>query len=186
MRKVKIVIALAVLIAVIYFILIYTGQMTGTVVDAETGKPIDGAVVLIEWTMTKGFGLTYTISYKVKEKVTDKNGQFTVYGVLNPFANEPDLTIYKKRYVAWSSRWIFPDWRNRSNFKWGDQVFELKQFKDTYSYVDHDGFIGRSINDTIGWKDKKVFMKTYCDAEESLIIRERSERDKKRHDGLSK
>ena len=30
------------------------GTITGIVVDAETGKPIEGAVILVEWTKAKG------------------------------------------------------------------------------------------------------------------------------------
>ena len=30
------------------------GEITGIVVDAETGQPIEGAVILVEWIKTKG------------------------------------------------------------------------------------------------------------------------------------
>lgn len=156
--------------------------MSGRVLDAETHQPIEGAVVLVEWTKTIGFGLTYTESYKVAETLSDKDGTFILPGCYSAFVNAPDVTVYKKGYVAWSSRWIFPSNENRKDFWWGNGcMFRLEKFKDTYSYVDHDGFISRSINDTIGWEEKKLIMKTYYDSEESLIIRERSERDKTRH-----
>jgi hypothetical protein len=49
--------------------------MTGTVQDAETGAPIEGAVVFVEWTKTKGLpGLTSTKVYKIVEVETDKDG----------------------------------------------------------------------------------------------------------------
>ncbi|MBI5748930.1 MAG: hypothetical protein HZA00_07370, partial [Nitrospinae bacterium] len=60
-------------------------EITGTIVDAETGEPIEGAVVLVEWTKTKGLGLTYTQSYQVVEVITDKDGKATVSGVFSPF-----------------------------------------------------------------------------------------------------
>ena len=35
-------------------------QINGTVVDAETGQPVGGAVVLAEWTVTRGLpGMSY-------------------------------------------------------------------------------------------------------------------------------
>jgi len=50
-------------------------EMTGTVQDAETGAPIEGAVVFVEWTKTKGLpGLTSTKVYKIVEVETDKDG----------------------------------------------------------------------------------------------------------------
>lgn len=121
----------------------YASDITGTVVDAETGKPIEGAVVLAEWTKTKGLGLTSTESYKVVEVVTDKDGKFAVSGVSTPFVNPPHLTIYKKGYVAWNNEFIFPDYKKRTDFKWqSGHVFRLEQFKENiYSHKEHVMFI---------------------------------------------
>jgi hypothetical protein len=123
MRKLKIAAIVITLASAFYFFLSFIGRMTGTVVDAETGKPIEGAVVLVEWTMTKGLGLTHTTSYKVTEMVTDNDGRFTVYTVPNPLVNAPDITVYKKGYVAWSSRWIFPNYDKRSDYSWRTGYF---------------------------------------------------------------
>ena len=71
--------------------------VNGRVIDAETNQPIEGAVVLVEWTKTKGFGFTYTESYKVAETTSDKDGKFELPGCYSAFVNEPDLTVYKKR-----------------------------------------------------------------------------------------
>lgn len=162
------------------------GDITGTVVDVETGKPVEGAVVLVEWTMTKGLGLTYTKSYKVVEALSDKEGKFSVEGVSNPLVNPPDLTIYKKGYVVWNNLKIFPDYKKREDFKWqSGYVFKLERFKPEYSYIEHQMFITGAINSTIGWEKKKVFLKAYYEAEEGNVIRERSERDKKRKGGIT-
>jgi hypothetical protein len=45
------------------------GPYRGKVVDLETGEPIEGAVVVAEWTLTHRF-------CDAKETVTDKNGEF--------------------------------------------------------------------------------------------------------------
>jgi hypothetical protein len=138
------------------------GSMTGIVVDAETGKPIEGAVVLVEWTKTSGLGLKSTSSYKVVEVLTDKEGRFSVSGVFNPFVDEPDLTIYKKGYVAWNNQIIFPDYRNREGFEWKDgYVFELEKFKASYSYNDHVSFISSVADPSRASKKKITFKKHY-------------------------
>jgi hypothetical protein len=186
MKKKLAILSVVVLLIIVFLMLRPSSYppMTGTVVDAVTRQPIEGAVVLVEWTKTHGIGEHWTESFKVEEAVTDKDGKFTVAGLDTRSVNSPDVTVYKKEYVAWSNRWLFPSYENRPDFRWGKgYVFKLEKFKDTYSYVDHDGFISRSINDTIGWESKKLFMKIYYDSEESLIIRERSARDKKRHGG---
>jgi hypothetical protein len=158
--------------------------ISGTVIDAETKQPIEGAVILVEWTKTKGVGLTYTESYKVAETVTDKDGNFELPGCYSPFVNAPDVTVYKKGYVAWSSRNIFPGYEKRTDFKWGSgYVFKMEHFKDTYSYTDHQSFISRAINDTIGWESKKTFIRVYDEAERDKIIKEQNKKDMERMRG---
>lgn len=129
-----------------------TSEISGTVVDAETGKPIEGAVVLVEWTKTKGFGLTYTESYKVIEVLTDKEGKFAIQGV-SAFFVTPYLTIYKKGYVAWNNEIVFPGYKKRTDFEWGKTtIFKLELFKPEYSYDKHTSFISSAIRSTIGKK----------------------------------
>jgi len=133
--------------------------ISGRVIDAETNQPIEGAVVLVEWTKTIGYGLTYTESYKVAEALSGKDGQLELPGCNSAFVNAPDVTVYKKGYVAWSSRWMFPGYRNRTDFRWGDYVFKLDRFKEGYSYIDHTSFIHSSIN--LGFGDKKLIAESY-------------------------
>jgi hypothetical protein len=135
--------------------------ISGTVVDADTNAPIEGAVVLVEWTKTHGIGNYSTESYKVAETVTDKDGKFTLPGCYSPFVNEPNVTIYKKGYVAWSSRWIFPDRRNRTDYKWRNEyTFRLAHFDNAYSYDEHTVFISLSINSPLG-SNKDLMKKAY-------------------------
>jgi len=161
----------------------YAG-ITGHVIDAETQQPIEGAIVLVEWTKKHGFGDAWTESYKVVEALSDKEGNVKIAGCYSPFVEPPDVTVYRKGYVAWSSRWIFPDRRNRTDFRWGKgYVFNLEKFKDTYSYADHDGFISLSISDTIGWEGKIKFIRIYEEAERDKVIIEQNKKDMERMRG---
>lgn len=136
-------------------------SMSGTVVDTETGKPIEGTVVLVNWTMTKGVpGLTYGEDYKTVEAITDKEGKFRVFGVLNPFVNPPTIVVYKKGYVAWRNDFIFPDYKKRENFQWTkNYVFKLEHFK-RYSHSRHISFLSMSglslsstkLEQTLSWE----------------------------------
>lgn len=135
--------------------------ISGTVVDAETGKPIESAVVLVEWTRKTGIGDKHTSSVKVVEKITDKEGKFSVSGTLNLFVDLPDITVYKKGYVAWSSRTIFPDDRNRTDFEWGvEYTFKLERFKPEYSYIEHTSFIHSATNSSLD-REKILMEKAY-------------------------
>jgi hypothetical protein len=153
------------------------GEMTGIAVDAETGQPIEGAVILVEWTKTKGVpGLSYTESYKVVEAVTDKEGKASIDGVVGPFVSVPRVTVYKRGYVAWNNEFIFPDWTKRTAFKWeNNYVFKLEKFKPEYSYDKHTTFIHGSILDNIAFEKKKVMFNAYR-WEELKALEERSQR----------
>jgi len=149
--------------------------ITGTVVDAETGKPIEGAVVLVEWTIKKGIGDKHTESVKVAEVLTDKDGKFDLPGCYRPFVESPDLTIYKRGYVAWSSRWIFPDMQNRIDFHWGGNIIKLNQFNEKYSYASHVNFISLSINESLNSELKSAIEKAYG-WESKMANKEREQR----------
>jgi hypothetical protein len=153
---------------------------SGTVVDADTNAPIEGAVVMVEWTRTHGIGNYSTESYKVAVTQTDKDGKFTLPGCYRPFVYEPDVTIYKKGYVAWSSWWIFPDRRNRSDFKWGGNVFKLDVFKKEYSHDDHTSFISSSIHSSLSnnYELKKPIFRA-IEWEETLAFQERMRKNKR-------
>jgi len=139
-------------------------EITGIVVDAETGEPIEGAVVLVEWTVEKGFpGLRYHESYKVIEVVSDKDGKVRIEdGVFNPTVEPPYVTVYKKGYVAWNNKFIFPDYRKRKNFEWKDgYIFKLEKFKDEYTHNAHSSFISMAIGSDQSGQKERMFKATY-------------------------
>lgn len=156
-------------------------SLSGIVVDAETAQPIEGAIVLIEWIRETGIGDKHTSSVKVIENVTGTDGRFRVRGMFTPIGNPPDITIYKKGYVAWSSRIIFPDQRERTDFKWGrrNYIFRLERFKPHYSYNEHTSFIRGAISDSLG-SEKHLFEEAYrWEGKEALREREELRRQGK-------
>lgn len=140
----------------------YYPGITGTVVDAETGKPIEGAVVLVEWTKRVGLGDYHTESVKVVEVITDKDGKFKISGLINPFVDPPDMTVYKKGYTAWNNKFIFPGNERRDDFKWQDGVnTRMSKFKSTYFHSQHVRFIRTVSKDSLESNKKKMFLAAY-------------------------
>jgi len=151
-------------LAPIIAILITTGcylPISGRVIDAETNKPIEGAVVLVEWTKTIGFGLTRTESYKVAEAISDKDGEIRLSGCYSPVVNKPHVTVYKKGYVAWNDESIFPALTQRVDFTWGSYVFRLEKFRPEYSYDKHVSFIWSSIREYQNYDAKKIIINAF-------------------------
>jgi len=165
------------LVALLSIILGCYFGITGKVIDAETNQPIEGAVVLVEWTKTKGYGLTYTESYKVTETLSDKDGKFDLPGCYSPFLNEPDVTIYKKGYVAWNNKYIFPSYKKRENFQWGSgYTFKMDKFKKTYSFINHQSFIDVAASLSTELTKKEKIIKAYEDWEAKEVIQERNKK----------
>ena len=80
---------------------------TATIVDDETGEPIEGAIVLAQWVKYKATLFEGGIPYaaKAKETVSGKEGKIYIsgYWTWNPFACERHLTVYKPGYALWNS-----------------------------------------------------------------------------------
>ena len=139
-------------------------EMTGTVVDAETGQPIEGAVVLVEWTVTKGLpGMRSTERYKVVEGMSNRSGKIILELISDLFVNQPRVTIYKKGYVAWNSDYTFPDWKKRDHFQWVDGItIRLEPFEAGYTRSDHVYFLhnvthwGKKMNEAFRWEELEL------------------------------
>ena len=80
----------------------YDGPYRGKVIDAETGKPIEGVVVLGVWykeISTAGGGVSSY--YDAKETVTDKDGEFEIEGVkrkIFTYIGQMNVLIFKAGY----------------------------------------------------------------------------------------
>lgn len=87
----------------------YDGPYEGRVIDADTGQPIEGVVVLGDWSrehISPG-GATHTF-YDAKETITDKNGEFYIEGMgLEILSNVTpmDVLIFKAGYEYLGSPW---------------------------------------------------------------------------------
>lgn len=117
-------------------------MIRGTVLDAETGKPIEKAAVHISWWKSGSGppGLAGDVQVEVAEDLSGSEGLFEVpkYSTL---LKEYGMAIYKKGYVCWSSEKIFPTWEERKDFKLKDgMVIKLERFKEEYSREDHARF----------------------------------------------
>lgn len=139
---------IALAIYLVHYFLFGYHFISGRVVDEETGKPIEGAIVLGVWTYEIGFGLTHWAVYKNEDSLTDKNGRFFIWGVLNPFINQwlvdkASLTAYKRGYVAWNNKVTWNDGQ-RKDFRWKNGlVMKMEKWKKEYTFNEHEEFISK-------------------------------------------
>lgn len=154
-------------IVLLFFLLIITtgcshySDITGKVVDNATGKPIEGAVVVAQWTNTRGIpGLQYHNLHKIVETLTDKEGAFSLSGASGFIINPPDMIIYKEGYIPWRNDSIFPD-KNTGKKEWNNNVtYKLDVFSNKYTYNQLSDFIDSGV---IGLSDVPIFHKFHRD-----------------------
>lgn len=141
--------------------------ISGKVVDGVTGNPIQGAVVLAQWTMTGGLpGLSHHSVYNIEESETDMEGKFFVSGVYNPFVDAPEMVIYKKGYIPWRNDMNFMDegWEEYKEHIWQSGLtYKLMYLPEGYSKKALAGFVRTGFM-RIGSKFENIQMETAKDA----------------------
>lgn len=164
----------------LYFLLIKY-PVTATVVDAETGKPIDGAIVMAAW-MGSGFGMPGIASsdiVKVGEAVTDSGGKVRIDGRYCPNTSVPNLIVYKKGYVAWTREEIFQSLNRRPEFEWkSGYVFRLEKldkYREEIEYIhkNHVSFIRSNMRGAVTTKLRSAIRWEALLAQEEVIEQER-------------
>ncbi len=131
---------------VIFLLLLLTGtgcagSIQGQVLDAQTGKPIAGAIVLGVWTKQEGmFGQYSTKLVGVREAETDAEGRFVLERVGGLFVEE-SVTVYKFGYIAWNNLYVFPGFDTRKETAVPAQI-RLAPFPPRESRGEHMRFIG--------------------------------------------
>jgi hypothetical protein len=114
----------------------YDGPYEGRIIDADTGKPIEGVVVLGVWyTAHFNVGGASHKFYDAQETVTDENGEFSIRGLGLKFfttVESMNFVIFKSGYehhglAPWIS--LKEDYLLSSRIKWeGDKaIIPLKK-----------------------------------------------------------
>jgi len=102
---------------------------TATVIDAETGAPIEGAIALAQWFSSSAVipeGRFENLD-KAKESFSDKDGKVNIGGFWGLFSNGR-LTVYKPGYVLWDSKEICPIYEKRTDFDDQHRTVQLLKF----------------------------------------------------------
>ena len=104
------------------------GPYRGKVVELETGKPIEGAVIAADWLIT--IFAHIEILCDLRETVTDKNGEFELprgWCINHPLAkmDKPYVVVFKPGFLGFpplganqeERRYYMPTWGNERYFE---------------------------------------------------------------------
>jgi hypothetical protein len=129
------------------------GTIRSQVVDAQTGQPVQGAVVLGVWTKGAGLpGLSHTELVGVREAETDADGRFELEQVRRWLLDEKSITVYKFGYVAWSNQFIFPSFQRREDTRVPDTI-RLDPFPFGGNHQDHMSFVRMATSSSLSAGD---------------------------------
>jgi hypothetical protein len=157
---------------------------TVTVVDEETGKPIEGAVAIAIWrkpswikgSFFEGGGLDVV---RIEEAVSDSSGNIYIDGFWDwhLFENRyPDLDIYKFGYICWDKNVIFND-GGRWDFDNGHRIAHMKKWPKGFSFEEHRVFVDTITQGDYMRAPKQIFNKAF-DYETSSRVEERNKKRK--------
>ena len=124
------------------------GPFEGTVVDAETDRPIAGAVVAGSWAFERGTGLTGPAGAVEVATETGADGRYRV-SALDPLpagasmrVRRFTLIVYQKGYIGWRSDRRFPEGTVRRDFSQRSNRVRLEKWRDGLLHHQHVVFLG--------------------------------------------
>jgi hypothetical protein len=145
----------------------------GSVVDAETGKPLEGVIIVAHWELKGGLeGGTPIAELQIFETVTDSNGRyyFPSWGpkLIPPTGqlqgDSPGLMLFKPGYRAGGFSNLYSETYGTSTFFYNKKMLKLERFKGTPAeYAEHLSSLSSSLEkvgysvgyesgDWCGWK----------------------------------
>lgn len=136
----------------------FYGGIKGTVIDNATGKPIEGAVVVAQWTKPRGLpGLQYHNLHKITETLSDNNGKFSLSGTIGILIDPPEMIVYKDGYIPWRNDMVYPggrdiyaknhEWQNHRTYRLDTFTGTDKEIIDLSDFTSH-GFMIEGLGKT--------------------------------------
>jgi hypothetical protein len=162
-----------------------TVKPTATVIDDETGKPIEGAVAIAIWrgdkeecTFVQGLEGGCWGFKKAEEEFSDKDGNINIEDFwgwhFSGSAYDPRLTVYKFGYVCWDQQDIFIPkykWTKRSDFNKKHRIVRLVKWPEGFSFHEHSSFMSSVTNGDYSKSVHQLFNKCF-DLEREYRIQE--------------
>ena len=122
------------------------GPFDGRVLDAETDRPVAGALVHASWGYVTGTGAVAPAGWREHITSTDANGRYRVPrqdgGPGGARLASFRLVIYKRGYVAYRSDRRFEDYALRGDFAQKNLQIPLARWRPEMSHARHLRYIG--------------------------------------------
>lgn len=119
------------------------GPFEGRVVERDTGRPIEGALVRASWLFERGIGSPVAYDARTYPTATDPDGRYVVPRLrdlpagLSARLARFTLTVYRKGFVIYRSDRVFSGARPRIDFAQYDNLVRLARWSPGMSHARH-------------------------------------------------
>jgi hypothetical protein len=136
------------------------GPFAGTVMDAETLRPIAAATVVGTWAFERGIGLVGPAGFRERAVETNADGRYHIPRPedvptggsmrLRRFT----LIVYRRGYVAYRSDFKFGTGEQRHDFSQRGNKVRLEKWLPSYEHRRHLAFLGggAALTEAAGWE----------------------------------
>lgn len=124
------------------------GPFDGTVIDAETERPVASATVVGAWAFERGIGLVGPAGYRESAMETSADGRYTIPRPSDvPTGGSMrlrrfTLIVYRRGYVAYRSDFKFGSGEERHDFSQRANKVRLVKWQPAMEHRQHLAFLG--------------------------------------------
>jgi hypothetical protein len=140
------------------------GPYDGKVVDADSERPIAGAMVAASWAFERGIGVGGPLDAEEVVTQTGADGRYAVPRLarlptgLSTRVRRFTIIVYRRGYVAWRSDRRFPGRQARRDFSQRGNLVRLERWQPTYAHGQHLLFLGggAKIREIAAWEAEQA------------------------------
>src|SRR3954468_2633257 len=124
------------------------GPYDGIVIDADSERPLAGALVAASWAFERGIGMHAPLAAHEVVVETGTDGRYAIPRLdelpsgLSTRVRRFTLIVYDRGYAGWRSAYRFPGRDTRRDFSQRGNRVRLDKWQPTYQHGEHLVFLG--------------------------------------------
>ncbi len=142
------------------------GPYDGIVVDADSDRPLQGALVAASWAFERGVGFQAPLATREVVTETGPDGRYEIPRIdtlpsgLSTRVRRFTVVVYHRGHVGWRSDWRFPNRSPRRDFSQRGNRVRLEKWLPTYAHAEHLVFLGGGsrIRTAAAWEAQAAAM----------------------------
>jgi hypothetical protein len=154
------------------------GPYDGIVLDADTDRPVVGALVAASWAFERGIGLQAPAGARELVVESGADGRYSIPrltdlpGGASTRVRRFTLIVYRRGHVAWRSDRRFPDRGARTDFSQRGNKVHLEKWQPGWKHAEHLVFLGGGpkVKAAAAWELQPAAME--LEGEKATVTRE--------------